>query len=426
MAYMNPQSSQSHPVIGVRFVFHTIHRSLISTILILLLSLGAARAGDPDSDYIGIYIIMNDGDTLEASGHVSQAHAKYIEADAELTAFQQANPNWNNQLVSYRLDYLADKIAETSGAPQSGALHTVSGSNAGGLVEEPENHIPPKASRTTASASPVKLLDAGSEPRTVLRLHPAVGDKQTMTMTLKMTMGMSAGGKIMPAMDLPAILMTMTTEVKDVSANGDASYDIAFDNASVAPDTNTPPTVAAAMKASLANLNNITASGKISAQGMNLGVQMNVPSDASPQLSQTLEQMKSSLSSSSTPLPNDAVGPGAKWQYTSQIKSQGMTMRQTATFELVSVDGDKVTLQSTITQNAANQKMQNPAMPQLNAELVKLAGHGSGDSILDLNHLMPVSATLDESTGMAMDVAVGQRTQTMNMDMDMHIVIESK
>jgi hypothetical protein len=143
-------------------------------------------------------------------------------------------------------------------------------------------------------------------------------------------------------------------------------------------------------------------------------------------MSKTMDQMKESFSSSSTPLPEEAVGPGAKWEYQTRIKSQGMTIDQTMTFELVAIEGDRLTLRSTITQNAANQKIQNPAMPGLKVDLTKMTGNGTGSSTFDLGRIMPVSGTLAEKTEVIMDMNVGQQKQTMDMKMDMSVTIETK
>jgi len=136
--------------------------------------------------------------------------------------------------------------------------------------------------------------------------------------------------------------------------------------------------------------------------------------------------MKDSFSSSSTPLPEEAVGPGAKWEYKTRLKSQGMAIDQTVDFELVSADGDHVNLRSTITQSAANQKISNPAMPTMKMDLTKMSGNGGGTSTLDLGKLMPVSGTLAEKTEMVMGMNVGQQKQTMDMKMDINVSIESK
>lgn len=384
--------------------------------LVLLLTLcGARAAGNPDDDYVVICFTINSADTLNKSGNAGQAHEKYLVAREELAQFQAAYPNWNNSIVAFRQNYVAEKIAATAEQP---AVSTDNGQSNGPAA---------RAGKPVAAVkSPVKLLDAGSEPRMVLRLHPAVGDKQTLNMTLKMGMNMSAAGNSMPAMDLPAMLMTIIAEVKSIAANGDIAYEMTYDDATVATDSNTIPAVATAMKASLANLRGMTGTGRLSDRGLMMGMHMKLPANADPQLSQVLGQMKDSFSSSSTPFPDEAVGPGAKWEYQTKIKSQGMVLDQTIVSELVSAEGDHVNLRNTITQNAVNQKIQNPAMPGVNVDLTKMSGEGSGNSTFDLSRLLPVAATLSEVMEMAMAFDTGQQKQTMDMKMNFSVTIESK
>jgi hypothetical protein len=307
-------------------------------------------------------------------------------------------------MVSYRLDYVADKIKATSGENVSPAddNNSISSSK-------------PMAAGT--GTSPVKLLDAGSEPRKVLRLHPVVGDKQTMTMNLQMSV---SGNSI------PAMVMTMDSEVKEVSPDGEISYAIVFGSADMVTDKDTPPATAAMMKTALAGLQGVSGSAMMSDRGVVKSMDLKVPPAAGAQLGQTLGQLKDSFSSSSTPLPEEAVGAGAKWEYHTRAKSEGINMDQTVTMELVSVDGDTINLRTTIAQNAANQKIESPAMPGLKVDLTKLTGTGSGTTSLDLNHLMPQTASLDETTETAMSVNIAGKKQDMDMTMRIKIDIQTK
>ena len=53
-------------------------------------------------------------------------------------------------------------------------------------------------------------------------------------------------------------------------------------------------------------------------------------------------------------------------------------------------------------------------------------GNGSGDTILDLGKVMPVSGTLDEKSEVVMGMNIGQQKQTMDMKMNINVAIESK
>lgn len=388
----------------------------------LLLAFCVAHA-DPDMDYLQIYNVFSRADQLAAKGQTNKAHAYYLKAQRELQFFQQTNPRWHHQVMNYRLDYLAEKINETAKHPAPAKKEQPVAANA-------PTQAAAKSTTQTATAStaksPLKLLTTGKAPRTALRLHPTVGDEQTMNMTMKTAMSVSAAGKTMPAMNIPPITMGMKLVVKNVAANGDIHYGMTFENASVAADSNTLPAIANAMKASLAGIQGMTASAQMTSQGIVKDIRMKMPAGVSPQLRQTMSQMKESFSSSSVPFPDEPVGPGAKWEYSTKLKNQGMTIDQTATYELVSIQGDKVTLHMTLTQNAPPQKIQNPTRPGFMMELNKFTGSGSGKSVFNLAHIMPISGKFTESTDMAMSMNTGQRKQNMTMKMDVDVSMKTE
>ncbi len=377
----------------------------------LLLALCVGRVAAQDDDYIAIIGVMDQADALSASGKLSQAHDKYLEAQQALMSFQRANPGWNTPTVSYRIKYLGEKAAATSGqAAMTEPTVVATGAKASVLV--------PK--------SPVKLLDAGSEPRKVLRFHPALGDKQTIVMTMKLAMEMGMAGIQLPAMDIPPMQLTMDIDVKNISADGEIAYQMVFTDASVDAGTNAADVMAAAMKTALGGIRGLTGSGKMTTQGIVKSMDMKLPAGAAPQLSQTAGQMKDAFASSSTAWPEEAIGVGAKWEYQTKVKSQGLTTDQTITYELVALDSDQLTLRSAITQSAANQKMESPAMPGMKVDLNKLAGTGTANTVQDLTRIMPLTVNLDEETKMSLGMNAGKNKQNMDMKLTMKIKVESK
>jgi len=109
---------------------------------------------------------------------------------------------------------------------------------------------------------------------------------------------------------------------------------------------------------------------------------------------QFVEQMKETMSRVASPLPEEAVGPGAKWEIKMPIKSQGMTLNQTATFQLASIEGEQAAAKTSVTQTASNQKIQNPMMPGTKVDLIKLNGNGTGELKFELTQLVPTEATV--------------------------------
>ena len=67
---------------------------------------------DADEKYIGIYGLIQQADGLVASGDPGEAVAALSDAQNQLQQFQKLFPDWNPNIVSFRLNHLADEMAE--------------------------------------------------------------------------------------------------------------------------------------------------------------------------------------------------------------------------------------------------------------------------------------------------------------------------
>jgi len=285
---------------------------------------------------------------------------------------------------------------------------------------------PPVAAAAQTSTTQFKLLEAGTEPRKVLRLHPSPGDKQTLALTMKLAMETKVGEAETPAMKLPAITMTLDATVKEVSDNGDITCELVMSDISVSDEPGGTPEVAEAMKAAFAGVKGISGTGTVSSRGFSQGVEFKAPAGSNPQTRQFVDQMNEFLTQLVAPLPEEAVGPGAKWEVKMPIKTQGMTIGQTTTCELVSLEGERLTTKSTVTQHAANQKVENPAMPGMKMDLSKMVGNGTGQHTSDLAHLLPAAGTGNVHSETSMSMSMGGQKQAISMKMDVNLRFEAK
>ena len=85
-----------------------------SVIVALFLALSGAWAQGPDDQYIQIYNLIQEADKLNNDLQPSDGLPKYLEAQTALQRFQKGYPSWNPQVISFRLSYLATKIAALS------------------------------------------------------------------------------------------------------------------------------------------------------------------------------------------------------------------------------------------------------------------------------------------------------------------------
>jgi hypothetical protein len=352
---------------------------------------------NPDEIYIRIMAMIDRADALRTSGQPEAARVKYTEAEKALLYFKATNPMFSPKTVAYRIKEVTERA------------------DARPPVVEPvitaKTNLEASAS---SSKSGVKLIEAGAEPRSVLRYHLKAGDKQTVLMTVKVKMDMqlppaTPGGtpRAMPA--IPAITIPMDMTVQSVAANGDITYESVMGEAVIKEEPGTPPEVVQGMKTALTAMKGVSSTGVMSSRGVSKKLDIKTPTGVDPQARQMMDQMKEGTSNLSVPFPEEPVGVGAKWESKKINKVQAMSVEQTGTYELVSLDGDKVGAKFNLEFSAAGQKTPAPQTANL-----QMTGQATGTANLDLSKLVGSSATMD----MQMEMPMANK-QTMKMGMNM-------
>jgi hypothetical protein len=367
-----------------------------------LLTGSAAWAQGVEDDYLRIYALIDDADALDAKGSTEQALTKYAEAHKQLLALKKANPTWNTKTVAYRINYVAEKLAPKAVA--------VKPDTAGAAVPQPAS----KSATPAAGGAQVKLINAGSEPRTVLRLHPTAGDKQSMTLTMKMEMDMGAAAGGMPEMKMPEMQIKGETTVRSVAPDGNITFDMVFTDAGVVGGEDSSNPMSKVLADGMASFKGTTAVGVVSDRGMTRSMDFKLSPDAPPTMRQSLEQSKDAFSQ--TALPEEAIGAGAKWEVKESSKAQGMTLDQTSTFEVVAINGDIISLRVTVKQRSPGQS----------SGMAKMESEGSGTVKMDLSKVMTTLTDMKMKTETTMNMNIGGEKQSMTMKMGMTIRLESK
>lgn len=108
--------------------------------LLLAGALTAAAAG-PDDEYISIYYLIQQGDNAAAAGNKPEAATCYGDAQTNLLRLAKAYPNWQNNIVQYRLKYLAKKIADLDYTPPPPVTALQAGSNSAPLDEAVQQQL---------------------------------------------------------------------------------------------------------------------------------------------------------------------------------------------------------------------------------------------------------------------------------------------
>src|SRR6185437_1657436 len=132
-------------------------KRLLAIVILLLVVLPAVRADGPDDQYIQIYDLIQEGDSLSAT-QPSQAQAKYMEAQTALRQFQKVYPGWNDRVVNFRLTYLASKITIVSATASGVSNAPASPPPRSAVTAEVKTATPPTPVTPESSASQTVTL----------------------------------------------------------------------------------------------------------------------------------------------------------------------------------------------------------------------------------------------------------------------------
>ena len=198
----------------------------------------------------------------------------------------------------------------------------------------------PEPTDEPAGSGDVELLDAGSGDMEVLQLDLQEGQTETTTLTFA-TQTQGAAGAI------PPITATTTTEVTGVDDDGIEATQT-FDRLRAQGG-------GAAANRAFAGLRGIEVDLELGLDGSLRSADVDIPDSAPAPIKGLADQLGEQLTSAAVPFPTEEVGEGARWRATTQVGSSGVTIDQTTTYTLTSLDGDSYTLDVELEQDFGGQ-----------------------------------------------------------------------
>jgi len=266
----------------------------------------------------------------------------------------------------------------------------------------------------TAQGITIELHDAGQEPRRELRYQPVAGQREGLQMTLQMTMSAVLDGLPVPAVHLAPIQFRLGIRVLRVHSNGD--FDTRTEMQSVqlqsAPDA--PEALRQQFREQLAFLQSLRLDSTLSARGLTRAVTVNLDrsppgmEDITGHIQQAIEQI-------SMPLPQEAVGIGARWTVTMPLVKNEMRLTNRVKVRLTRLEPGQAVFEVQVEQQAAPQALPlGPhAPPGVRAQLLSLEANGQGQLRLQFPHLVPTRSELDSRTELVTQVFKGDERQTL-------------
>jgi len=163
-------------------------------LLAALVILGATlRAELPDDQFVRVYNLIQQADNYLAHEQPRAAAGKYLEAQAVLEQLQASYPSWNEKIVKYRKDYIAEKLKALGAAgamppvelAKPAAQTTPAVDPAAALAEELKSTRAERDLLRAKLQEALAVQPAGSDPRELAKAQERIQALQKELETLK-------------------------------------------------------------------------------------------------------------------------------------------------------------------------------------------------------------------------------------------------
>jgi hypothetical protein len=285
----------------------------------------------------------------------------------------------------------------------------------------------PAAAQLPSGISAVTVIDAGAEPRQALRYRWAEGHRERLDSVVTVDVVAREADAPVVSMVLP-VSLTVRARVTQVAEDGTATVALTYDDLAFGPMSASGGGLAegdeaaaefdTAMAAIAPLLERTRAWQVIDDRGSVVSTRMQLPDGFPAEVEDQLVQASASVAL----LPEEPVGIGARWEATGTTVSQGISLGVTTITELVSIDGDEVTLAMSL--HLADEV--GVELPTVNP-FDRFEISGGGRYILDRGGVFPREASVDMTMEMAGDIPDGTgRTVPLDMAVKLDLALETR
>lgn len=277
---------------------------------------------------------------------------------------------------------------------------------------------PPPAAPAAQAVAPsdapiIKMISTGTGEKRQLRYKLSAGARERIDLRMQASVTMDIPEAGQQTMDTPAIVMGVNVDVTAVAPNGDATSTITIADASMAG--------ADVPEGALDQVKGLSAVMITTSRGLVKQMSFDDARITDPMMKQALAS--TGLDKLAVPMPEDAVGVGAKWDVVQGAEANGIKVDQKTTYEVVAMDPASTTLAVTMEQTADEQTLTPPGMPSaVQIKLVSMEATGTGRMTFPEGAVALFGDMLLKSK-VVMDVTAEGQQQRMSTATDMKMTI---
>lgn len=274
---------------------------------------------------------------------------------------------------------------------------------------------------TTAPPNP-ELLDAGDAPRRPLRLDLEAGDSTGVVVTVDLGVVQEVDGAEQ-VLDAPPVSQTVVLTVDAVDGDLAEVSVLVTDAAIDADGTDLTDADVLTLTAEARRAVGIVGRAQLDHRGGLRTFRYTLPDDVDPALATTLGELEGQIAALVVPLPDEAVGVGARWRVRSTTTLGGAVVDQVTTYTVTDLDDDRIAYTATIDQRAEDQTLALPGLADgTSGRLVSSQVAGTSVGSVETGSLASAAAsTLTGTQVVDLDDGDGPLRLTQRLDLDVTV-----
>lgn len=267
------------------------------------------------------------------------------------------------------------------------------------------------------------MLDAGAEPRQLLRYAPAPGARERVEVDFKLRIDARTTNTVLEtrrdALDSPTVRRTLVLEAQPIAGSGDMRVSCVIDDVVVLDDV-VDPALRARVEAAVQRTKGVRGSWRVSPSGRVTELAFEAPPDATREVREQLAHLGESLESWQSVYPDVPVGAGATWRVSALTTRARASWATTTTYTLRELTATSATFESDLTATAASQALR--VEPNRSVRLENGSSHGHAHTVVGFGRIA-ASSQLETTTELDMQIVERHLRVTSSSTLDALVVI---
>jgi hypothetical protein len=276
----------------------------------------------------------------------------------------------------------------------------------------------------------IRLLDAGRPPRRRLRYAWRPGRTETLAIVLRTTALTESEGEHPTDVALPSVRIAVDIDPREVTPTGELTYVWHVAATKVLPAPGASPQLAEGMAHEVAAIAQLSGTADVAPNGLAKQILVDAATigdvrDAGAS-GEMVDQIRQTLTDLETPLPEEEVGVGARWEKVARLAARSAVITQSETFTLASIAGDRGAVDDVLAQTAPPQDFPAPgagAGQAKPARLESMLATGTAKALFDLTRIVPSTSYSGTTTMVVSGAPAADASRRVTMTLRVDIVL---